>query len=224
MRQFRLRAFVRERVLGYSRERIFSRMYERNSWGSPESISGSGSDLAQTRAIRRALAGLVAELGIRSMLDAPCGDYNWMRHVPVRLDQYIGADIVPGLIAENARRYGNATRRFRVLDVCSDELPAVDLILCRDCLVHLPLEAACAALENFARSGSRYLLATTYPGLVRKNKPLLVTGNWRPLDLALPPFCLGEPLRLICEECTEPDDFPEKSLGLWDLARVAGRG
>ena len=33
-----------------------------------------------------------------------------------------------------------------------------DLILCRDTLQHLPLMAAVAALENFARSGARFLL------------------------------------------------------------------
>ena len=218
MKRFRPRAFVRERLLQESRQQIFGRMYTRNSWGNLESVSGGGSDLAQTGTIRREIAALAKELGIRTMLDAPCGDYNWMQHVPVELDEYVGADVVPELIEENTRRYGSPTRRFAVLDICQDELPAVDLILCRDCLVHLPLHSAAAAVKNFARSGSRYLLATTYPGVVARNRPLLITGNWRPLDLALPPFSLGEPLRLVNEECTESDDFPEKSLGLWSLA------
>lgn len=218
MKKFRLRAFVRERVLQQSRQEIFARMYTRNSWGNVESVSGQGSDLTQTRAIRREIAALAEELGIRTMLDAPCGDYHWMQHVPLQLDEYLGADVVPELIEENTRRHGSARRRFAVLDICQDDLPAVDLILCRDCLVHLPLQSAVAALRNFARSGSRYLLATTYPGLVARNKPLLITGNWRPLDLTLPPFSLPEPVRLINEETTEPDDFPEKSLGLWSLA------
>lgn len=218
MKRFRLRAFVRERLLQQSREQIFARMYTQNSWGNAESVSGGGSDLSQTQTIRREIAGLAAELGIRTMLDAPCGDYHWMQHIPLRLDEYIGADVVPELIEQNTRRYGSATRRFVVLDICQDELPAVDLILCRDCLVHLPLQSAAAAVKNFVRSGARYLAATTYPGVVSRNKPLLITGNWRPLDLTLPPFSLPEPLRLINEECTEPDDYPEKSLGLWDLS------
>jgi hypothetical protein len=220
MKRFRLRAFLRERLLQQSRQEIFARMYTRNSWGSEQSVSGGGSDLTQTRIIRREIVALAAELGIRTMLDAPCGDLHWMQHVALPLDEYIGADVVPELIDANTRRYGSAMRRFIVLDICHDDLPAVDLILCRDCLVHLPLQSAAAALRNFARSGSRYLLTTTYPGLVARNKPLLITGNWRPLDLTLPPFSLSEPLRLINEECTEPDDFPEKSLGLWELAGV----
>ena len=71
--------------------------------------------------------------------------------------------------------------------------------------MHLALELAVAALGNFIDSGADYLLTTTYPGLVRTNR-------------------LPKPIRLIREECTEKDDFIEKSLGLWDLRPLrAGR-
>lgn len=220
MNKFRLRAFMREHLLQHSRQQIFAGMYRRNSWGNEDSVSGGGSDLTQTRAVRRELPALVEEFGIRTMLDAPCGDYYWMNHVPLQLEQYIGADVVPELIEENKHRYGSATRRFTVLDICQDHLPAVDLIVCRDCLIHLPLQSAAAAVRNFVRSGSRYLLSTSYFGLVTRNKPLLITGNWRPIDLTLPPFSLPKPVRVINEETTEPDDFPEKSLGLWELSQA----
>jgi hypothetical protein len=196
-------------------------MYAKNSWANPESVSGDGSSLEQTKAVRRELAKLVTEFDIKTILDAPCGDYNWMKNVPMNLREYVGADIVPALIAENARKYGSASVRFTVLDICKDNVPKVDLIFCRDCLVHLPLQAAVAAVRNFACSGSRYLLTTTYPGLIRRNKQLYITGNWRPLDLQLAPFWLPQPVLLINEECTEPDDFKEKSLGLWDLSCVS---
>jgi SAM-dependent methyltransferase len=221
MQKLRLRAFVRERVLRHSPQKIFSRIYEKNSWANSESLSGDGSDLVQTGAVRRELARLIEEFGIKSILDAPCGDYNWMQHVEIDGAEYIGADIVPALIAENGRKYGGARRHFSMLDICRDKLPRVDLIVCRDCLVHLSLQSALAAVRNFALSGSTYLLATTYPTLVRRNKELYITGSWRPLDLQRPPFSLPEPIRLINEECTEPDDFKEKSLGLWDLTRIS---
>jgi hypothetical protein len=216
----RLLALFRERVLRHSPQQIFSRTHARNSWANPESVSGDGSSLDQTRVVRRELGRLVTEFGIRTILDAPCGDYNWMKLVPMELSEYLGADIVPALIADNTRKYGNSSTRFLVLDICTDDLPKVDLVVCRDCLVHLPLQSARAALRNFERSGSKYLLTTTYPDLVRRNAQLYITGNWRPLDLQLPPFSFPEPVRLINEECTEADDFEEKSLGLWDLQRV----
>jgi SAM-dependent methyltransferase len=216
----RVRALVRQKVFGHSTQQIFSRMYHRNSWANPESASGDGSDLDQTRIVRRELATLIQQRAIGTLLDAPCGDYYWMKTLEAKLARYIGADIVPELIEANQRAYGGATVSFRHLDICRDELPAVDLIFCRDCLVHLPLQAAVGALRNFKKSGSRFLLTTTYPGLVKRNADLFITGNWRPLDLTLAPFSLPEPVQIINEGCTEKDDFKEKSLGLWDLAQV----
>jgi hypothetical protein len=132
--RFRIRALVREKLLQHSRAQIFTRIYQKNSWGHPESVSGSGSDSTQTRIIRRELAALIKELNIRTLLDAPCGDYYWMKEVERPLTKYIGVDIVPELIESNQRMYGSSTTTFTVTDIAEDELPKVDLIFCRDCL------------------------------------------------------------------------------------------
>jgi hypothetical protein len=220
MSQFRIVSLVKSKILRHSVQQIFSTMYRRNSWGNKGSVSGHGSDLIQTATIRREIANLSATLGIKTMLDAPCGDYYWMKEVPMDLTSYVGADIVAEMIESNQRQYGSSKVGFRVLDIMKDDLPRVDLILCRDCLVHLPLQAAASALRNFVRSGSKYLLTTTYPGALKRNEQLLITGNWRPLDLQLPPFSLPEPVRVINEECTQKDDYREKSLGLWALEQL----
>jgi SAM-dependent methyltransferase len=216
----RVRALVRQRIFGHSTQQIFSKMYHRNSWANPESVSGDGSDLNQTRIVREELATLIKQRAIETLLDAPCGDYYWMKTLAAKLVRYIGADIVPELVEANQRAYGGATVSFVHLDICRDELPRVDLILCRDCLVHLPLDAAVDALRNFKKSGSKFLLTTTYPGVVTRNRHLFITGNWRPLDMTLAPFSLPEPVQTINEGCTEKDDYEEKSLGLWELAQV----
>jgi SAM-dependent methyltransferase len=220
VQHLRVRALLREKVLRHSTQAIFTRIYRKNSWGNAESVSGDGSDLNQTLVVRRELPALLAEFEITSILDVPCGDYHWMKEVDIGLRSYVGGDIVPELIEANQCKYGSATRRFAVLDITLAELPRMDAILCRDCLVHLPLDSAVDALGNCVRSGARYLLTTTYPGLVKRNKQLFITGNWRPLDLRLPPFSLPKPIRLINEECTEKCDYKEKSLGLWKLAEM----
>jgi hypothetical protein len=220
MEKFRVRALFREKLLGHSPQQIFSRLYERNSWGNADSASGDGSDLTQTRVVRAELPRLIESLGVETLLDAPCGDYYWMRSLNLKLKRYVGADIVPALVRANQENYASDIVLFRNLDITRDELPPSDLILCRDCLVHLPLRAALDALHNFERSGSRYLLTTTYPNLLNTNKQLVITGNWRPIDLTLPPFSLPAPTLIINEECTEADDFKEKSLGLWDLCQL----
>jgi SAM-dependent methyltransferase len=218
----RIRAFVRQKLLGESMQQVFVGIYERHSWANAETASGDGSDLTQTRTIRRELNGIFDEFEIRSMLDAPCGDFYWMKEVDRHKVRYLGVDIVPQIIASNARQYANAMTDFAVVDIVNDALPRVDLILCRDCLVHLPLQAAVSAVRGFVKSGSKYLLSTTYPGVVEKNRPLLITGNWRPLDLQKPPFSLPPPIRIINEACTELADYREKSLGLWRLSDIGG--
>ncbi len=195
----------------------FRRHFVRRDWLEPETVSGRGSALARTASIRRELPPLFAELGVRSVLDAGCGDFNWFRALELDLDRYVGVEVVEELVALNRERFGGPRREFVSLDVIRDPLPAVDLILCRDCLVHLKNRQIVAALHNFRRSGSRWLLATTFTGdRPNEDAPL---GGWRPIDLERPPFALGSPLRLLGEsESVEDVAYRDKSLGLWRLA------
>ena len=76
----------------------FERIHETNLWGADTSVSGVGSELAATAAIRERLPGLLHERGVRSMLDAPCGDHRWMASVALDLYLYFGMDIVPSIV------------------------------------------------------------------------------------------------------------------------------
>ncbi|HKR61836.1 MAG TPA: class I SAM-dependent methyltransferase [Pyrinomonadaceae bacterium] len=192
-------------------EKVFSDIYRKNSWADPESVSGRGSTLAHTEVIRRELPNLLESVGANSILDAACGDFNWMRHTDLRGVEYSGVDIVPELIARNRSMYAESERNFVVLDITGDELTKADVILCRDCFIHLSFEHARAAITNFKRSGSMFLLATTHT-TVRENTDV-VSGGWRSVNLQLPPYDFPEPLRVIVED-------PElgKTLGMWQLA------
>ena len=189
---------------------VFSDIYERNDWENPESRSGKCATVEATNLIRQELPPLLKKLKVKSMLDAPCGDFNWMKHTKLDLEKYIGGDIVPDLIARNRELYTNEVRQFRVIDITKDEIPAVDLIFCRDCLIHLSLNYMAAAIDNFKKSGSKYLLTTTYTS-PEQNKDIL-TGDCRSINLQIPPFNLPEPLELIVE-------LPEtsKSMALWRI-------
>jgi hypothetical protein len=151
------------------------------------------------------------------MLDAPCGDFNWMKETVVTLEQYIGVDIIPQLIARNQSLYGNERTRFVLLDLTRDELPRVDVILCRDCFIHFSDRHITAALRNFKRSGSTYLLTNTYREW-RQNENIR-TGEFRYLNLRLPPFNFPPPVRQLDEKSPEEQaQFFGKMLGLWKLA------
>lgn len=195
---------------GRSMQSIFSEIYERNLWENSESVSGRGSTLTRTEVIRRSLPVLLKDLGARKLLDAACGDFNWMRLVDLGSVQYFGADVVPDLIAHNQRQHGKEGTAFTVLDITRDILPKVDVILCRDCFIHLSFADIDRAVANFKRSGSEYFLVTTHES-VSKNEDI-DTGAWRSVNLRRQPFGFPEPLRVITE-----DAALGKGLGLWRI-------
>lgn len=196
---------------------IFNDIYKRNFWEDAESRSGIGSNLEQTRTIREQLPVLTRDLAIKSFMDAPCGDLHWMKEVDLGTETYIGCDIVDELIEDNRKKYADQNRRFLVLDVTKDAVPTVDMIFCRDLFVHLSFREIHRALENFKKSNSSYLLTTTYTK-VSKNTDAL-TGDWRSLNLQIPPFNFPEPIRLINENCTERNGrSADKSLGCWKIS------
>jgi len=196
------------------RPQVFIDVYARNAWGGVESRSGSGSTLEQTTAIRAALPRLFADLGVRSLLDVPCGDHHWMKEVPLDGIDYTGIDVVPAMIERNQTLYGGPHKKFVTGDLLRMALLGVDLVFSRHCLGHLPSREILAALGNIKRSGSTYLLATTFPRRTRNEE--LNRFGWRPLNLELDPFGLPAPRLLIDERCTERNGrYADKSLGLW---------
>jgi len=83
-----------------TREELFTDYYQSNTWGDRESRSGPGSRLDRTEHLRSALPQLVKDFNCVSVLDIPCGDFNWMKLVEWDVD-YTGADIVKDMIRQN---------------------------------------------------------------------------------------------------------------------------
>ncbi|MBL0927981.1 MAG: class I SAM-dependent methyltransferase [Phycisphaerales bacterium] len=199
-----------------TRRAAFTAIYRTHYWGKKgpgQSVSGSGSNLDATGVVRAELPGLIREHRVRTILDAPCGDLFWIRHADLAGAAYTGADIVGPLVRANRREFPD--RRFEELDLVSAPAPAHDLVLCRDCLVHLPLADALRALANISAGGSRLLLTTTFPD-VPENADLAKPGLWRPINLQKPPFNLPPPIRLIDEQFHDRT-HGRKCLGLWAL-------
>jgi SAM-dependent methyltransferase len=202
--------------------RTFQEAFRANLWGG-DSRSGHGASLDQTAGIRAWIPTLCERLAVGRLLDVPCGDFSWMAEVDLRGASYVGGDLVPEIVERNREHYGRADRQFLELDLTRSVLPAADLLVCRDCLVHLSHAHVRAALANIVRSEISWLLTTTFPA--EPGNVDIVTGDWRPIDLTKPPFELPEPVELMNEGCSEQDGaFSDKSLGLWPVAalRVAG--
>ena len=196
---------------------IFVNAYRTNAWGDAESASGPGSGLARTAAFRDEIIDLLDALGARTVLDAGCGDFNWMKELSLA-QSYIGWDIVPELIAAN-RKYASDKRSFVHGDISCGPLPNVDVIMCRDCLVHFPFAEVWQALRNFKRSGSRYLLATTF--VFHPENVDIPCGGWRTLNLERAPFNFPAPERAIDERCLHTGGiYADKRLALWRVEQI----
>lgn len=198
-------------------EKVFYSIYESNIWKGNESVSGPGSDLDQVAFLIPALQEVLSDLKVKSFLDLPCGDFNWMKMVDLKGIEYLGGDLVKPIIKRNEELYESPHIQFKVIDITKDELNQVDLILVRDCLVHLSFQDIFKAINNVLKSDSTYLMSTSFVELSSNTD--IETGGWRPLNLELPPFNFPKPYLLINERCTENNGmYADKSLGIWKIS------
>ena len=155
---------------------------------------GPGSEERQLEPFQSEFPKLIEKYDIKTVNDAGCGK-GWIREFDI---EYRGYDILERPDCE-------------VLDITSEVMPEADLIVCRDVLFHLTTDLILSALENFRKSGSTYLLATSrYDAKNSKIPKGIITINARN-DLTKSPFSLGEPI----EKIEEPLD--NRFLGLWRL-------
>jgi hypothetical protein len=197
----------------------FARIYREGLWlnslNPAESRSGSGSTVSSTEVFRVGLEQFLATYPGRVLFDAPCGDFNYMQHVKLPKGwSYIGGDIVPELVESNREKYpGN---RFIPFDITQDTFPDCDLWLCRDCLFHLSFEDIKKALLNFTRSSAKHALITSHLNVAGNAD--VITGDFRQLDLALPPFSLPKPQHAIDDL---PVDGERRIVGVWSKEEIA---
>ena len=176
-------------------EERFTKIYQENHWNASESRSGEGSTQENTQNIRNELPKVLKKYKIKSMFDAPCGDFNWMKSITQGISiKYIGGDIVKPMIEKNQADHGSNSISFLHLDLTKNTLPKVDLMFCRDCLFHLSYQDIALVLENFLNSQITYLITTSHaapnePRIVNSN---ITTGDMRLLDLFSEPFSLTQ--------------------------------
>lgn len=197
------------------RTEAFKVIYKENRWRNAESKSGLGSTLEYTRPLRRDLERFLEARGVASILDAPCGDFNWMKHVRLPAGcRYLGRDIVPELIRDLKAEHPG--QDFDVLDIVHDPVPKADVWICRDVLFHLPLEECLDVLRNFVNSEVEYILIKTFdfPRVNTSVKP----GGFRFLNMRRAPFNLPTPLQRLVD-FTPP--YPPAYVDVWSRAQVA---
>ena len=200
---------------------VFQETYLKNLWGSSESVSGPGSTLAATSLLRQNLKAALKTLGVSSLVDAPCGDLNWIRHLDYDFELYVGVDIVPELISKLRADPSLKGRNFQCNNIVTDILPSADAIFCRDCLVHLPFDLINNAINRWQLAGFKYAMVTTFPAHLENTACQI--GSWRALNFCAPPFNWPEPILLVSEFDVEMQwEYRDKSIGIWHLDSIPG--
>ena len=205
---------------------IFTSIYNNYGFGSTESRSGPGSTLDETKSIREKLVELINEKNIKSVIDIPCGDWNWMKEISENFDFYIGGDIVDECVTSNNEKYGSDKIKFLNIDLLTDEIPEGDLLIVRDVIGHYPIEDGDLILKNILKSKCKYLLTTTTYNILNKksiykNKTIDV-GRHYMVNLMENPFNFPKPISFI-EEIPRIDGYDNgerKVLGLWEIKDI----
>jgi hypothetical protein len=192
---------------------VFTDIFNRGLWASAESRSGTGSELSSTEVIRAEIPAVISKYNVKSVLDIPCGDMNWMTHTNLMGARYIGADIVPALIEQNREKWPD--KEFLHLDLAFSALPKVDMVLVRDCFGHLSTKNVHRCIQNIRVSGIRYMLATSLTRTTINTD--IADGGWRCINLMVEPYNL-RPLYLINEEHVQIG-HDDKCLVLFDMLR-----
>jgi SAM-dependent methyltransferase len=209
--------------------KMLRNVFEQKVWrGSDEgSRSGPGSTMEATAKLRAALPGVFDRYDVKTFLDAPCGDWNWMSQVNLGNVAYIGGDIAEPVIADNIARFERPGVSFLHLDITSDPLPKADMIMCRDCLFHLKHKFRWLFFENFLASGIPHLMMTMHH--LDRNRPLTTNGNYAAFSPMAEPFSFAAPLEMIHETMEalpadmsrEEKPLQYRSLGIWHRDAVA---
>ncbi len=184
-------------------------------------MSGPGSRIGVTKSLRKSLEYLIKLFNIKTLIDAPCGDMNWISQMDFQGINYLGFDIVGELVEKNQKKFENYSNiTVEKKDILNEPIPCSDLILCRDLIIHFPIESIYSLIRNFILSESKYLLITQHVILDPKfilNKQIEF-GKFSYRNLTKPPFNFPNPLFLIPEDSF--DRRSERFLAFYELAEL----
>lgn len=201
------------------KEDLFTMIFETNMWANEESVSGDGSSLRYTENLRKQMPIIFRDLGIETVFDAPCGDFNWMRHVvkdyPIN---YIGGDIVATLVDKLNQEHGNARTVFKHIDLTEQLFPDADMMMCRDCLFHLPYVEAKKIFQNFVDSNIKYLFTTSHITLQGFTNVDVHLGGFALMNLGLPPYNFPKDAIYRVEDYIQ--GYPPREMVLWSKEQV----
>lgn len=198
-----------------SPEKVFTHLVDSFGWcpgHKGETPCGEGSYLDACAPIVQHLPEWFKTYGIKSVVDVGCGDFHWMRGINFDGMEYDGFDVVKKFVDELQKTHDKTNVRFHHADALEAPLPKADLYICKDVLNHYPVELGLRLLSKM-RDSAKYFAALTFPGYPRESGRIAL-GAWWFIDLAQPPFNLGEPIASVPARETRT---PKRVFALWKL-------
>lgn len=184
-------------------------------WGSGESVSGPGSEIAVTATVRQCLGEWLQKYNVKTFVDCPCGDANWQSHIPgIAAIEYHGFDIADLPLQLARAAHANTTMKFDHLDLTKEVPPYADVIMVRDVVQHLPIDLGRKMLVNAKTSGARYIAVTSFTDGQNTD---IEAGKFYANDVHAEPFLMPQPI----ERCDNYDGawFPTDFLLLIELSK-----
>ena len=181
----------------------FSIIYKNNYWDNGESLSGPGSTLNNTRNLRNKLNKIIKKYKIKSILDAPCGDCNWVKLILKKNKiKYIGVDIVEECINNNKKKFKNNNLKFKQMDITRMKLPNTDLFICRDFMFHLSYKDTFNFLKNIKNMKSKFILISNHSksfedSILNKN---IKSGDFKKINFFKEPYNFSQNYEMIIKD------------------------
>lgn len=171
--------------------KAFTQIYDDKVWGigsGGQGTSGGGSTMSATVAYRAFLQDFLEQHGVKTVVDAGCGDWEFSSAMDWTGIDYTGFDVVPSVIAEDQKKYGSPSIRFQTADIVRTELPPADLLICKDVLQHLPTEDVLAFLAQLPKYKDALITDTVDKHTLSAENGDIQPGQFRLLDLTKPPY------------------------------------
>jgi SAM-dependent methyltransferase len=169
-------------------DHTFNRIYAEGTWGKDvagKGTSGTGSTLEITQEYRAYIEDFIKKHRVKSVVDAGCGDWSFSTAIDWGNASYLGIDIASDVIAAVRDTHETDKIKFQVGDI-TDELPAAELLISKDVLQHLSNELVHEFIRNNLRKGKyKWVILTNDRGSGNRD---VVSGGYRAIDLAAPPF------------------------------------
>lgn len=180
----------------------FSSWYRKGGQG-----SGPGSAPGYTSRYRAFLETFIREKEIGGIVDYGCGDWQFSKLVDWGLVAYTGLEIDQDLVNRLQADYGNERRRFLCVDADNPEIHEIhkyNLLITKDVMQHLTNSDILRLERLFSEKASHILWVNDMDKDPSKNNADILRGDYRKLDLRLPPFQFN--VEILFEFGHEPDN------------------